>query len=755
MFNPLKIQSLDDFFVKMEERNHKGVYFYRINEYNEQIKTFLFRYFEAARTTGVVIEGRIPNPDEKNLSYYGEIMGMQFELSLPFLTRSLQKWLPRMKEYQQKEVAASLYDTLLLLKQSGKNENMLKNAYIKFMCWMYYRFERILHQLGNEEVPKILYEGDISNHEFLLFQILAKAGCDIVLLQYKGDENYRKLDPQSAVSEVLQMPETREFPNGFCVEQIRAEIHRKLKNEKLYGKKPEIQNCTNAWISGKGLADFTMAVSMRGTDPKLFYNCFCRIQGVEEKSTYLHELYQFMLTVKSAGRRTVIVEQEIPRANPEEIQAIKREMYREPEEMIGKLSGNIRCAGNGELERLLRKTFVDIMLEEAAVEGASLNKLTNKAVILLCWLQRYQEKLFKGWKMPEIGCFVYLGGCRDAHEATFLKFLARLPVDVLILVPDLNRTCCLQDSWLYEIRYPESLSVSKFPQENGELSMGTVAHHAENELNDMLYRNSGMYRNHQYAKATAVTLQTMYEEIKILWKQELRYRPHFTEGSDAVHIPVIFAKVSGVKDRDLKPYWETIRSLRTEEAYFIQKVPFINSVDENPMKPYATEFFKNGKVQKTRIREHKLYPYGILREEIQEHILEKLQQLIDSRRIQGTFENGTEYTIVSTILNMDREIVRMFQNFDFTKVNPKIVYIHTGEKVISLEDSILMAFLNLAGFDVVFFVPTGYQNIERYFQKNLPQEHQIGAYLYDLTIPDFHTISVSSGRTWRERIFRR
>ena len=135
--------------------------------------------------------------------------------------------------------------------------------------------------------------------------------------------------------------------------------------------------------------------------------------------------------------------------------------------------------------------------------------------------------------------------------------------------------------------------------------------------------------------------------------------------------------------------------------------------------------------------------------------MDKLQQLIDSRRIQGTFENGTEYTIVSTILNMDREIVRMFQNFDFTKVNPKIVYIHTGEKVISLEDSILMAFLNLAGFDVVFFIPTGYQNIEKYFQKNLPQEHQIGAYLYDLTIPDFHTISVSSGRTWRERIFRR
>ena len=35
--------------------------------------------------------------------------------------------------------------------------------------------------------------------------------------------------------------------------------------------------------------------------------------------------------------------------------------------------------------------------------------------------------------------------------------------------------------------------------------------------------------------------------------------------------------------------------------------------------------------------------------------------------------------------------------------------INTGETMISLQDSILVTFLNLAGFDILFFVPTGYQ----------------------------------------------
>ena len=755
MFEHIKLQSLDDFFLELKDRSSQGIFFYRINGYNDRIYEFIRKYYEAARTAGVIIEGRIPNPDEQNLSYYNEIMGTNFQLSMGFLTSSLRKWLPRMSEYQRNTVAASIYDTLDSLRKAGKNENMMKNAYIKFMCWLYYKFERIVSQLGNDRIPKILYEGEIGNYELLLIQVLASAGCDVVLLQYAGDRNYLKLDPESKISDALAVPDMTAFPADFNLKWLREEMKNSLNRERLYGKKPEVLNCTNAWMTGKWQDDIKTGIQSRGNDPKLFYNCFCRINGAEDKLTYLNELYLLQLELKNAGRRVVIVDNEIPQPSMEEINQIRRRNYQKQEDMILGLSCNIKYTANVELQRLMVKGFVDIFLEEANQTDMSLNKLTNKAVILLCWMRRYQEKLFCNWKMPDIGCFFYMGGCRNENEAMFLRLLARLPVDTVIFNPNLNTKCCLTDRLLYEVNYQESLVVNKFPQENSEIHIGTAAYHAERELDTLMYGDSGLYRNQQYSKAVSVTLQTMYEEIAILWKQELKYRPNFSVVESVVNMPVIFAKVSGLKDGNGAQYWTDIKALQTPETFFIKQVPFVSSTDENRMKSYATEFFRNGRVQKNKIKAHPSYQYGMLREEMQEHILDKLQVLIDRKLIKGTFENGTEYTIVATILNMKKEIIRMIQKFDFTKGNPKIVYINATDSSISLEDSILTAFLNLVGFDVVFFVPTGYQSIEKYFNKRLMEEHQVGEYMYDLQIPDFNMVSSTTRLSLRDKIFKR
>ena len=66
-----------------------------------------------------------------------------------------------------------------------------------------------------------------------------------------------------------------------------------------------------------------------------------------------------------------------------------------------------------------------------------------------------------------------------------------------------------------------------------------------------------------------------------------------------------------------------------------------------------------------------------------------------------------------------------------------------------------MAFLNLVGFDVLFFVPTGYQTIEKYFNKEIAEEHQIGDYMYDLRVPDFNSVRQTTRLSWHERLFGR
>ena len=68
-------------------------------------------------------------------------------------------------------VAAAIFSTLQDMLRGGKNENMLRNAYIKYMCWLYYKFERIVNQLGGDALPKILYDGAVSHYELQLLAV--------------------------------------------------------------------------------------------------------------------------------------------------------------------------------------------------------------------------------------------------------------------------------------------------------------------------------------------------------------------------------------------------------------------------------------------------------------------------------------------------------------------------------------------------------------------------------------------------------
>ena len=755
MLERSKIYRLDDYFIEPAKRNVPCVYFCRLCGYNDEIDKFILKYYTCALTEGVVVEGKINNPDPNNLSYYNEILGDEFQLSVGFIGDSLKRWLPRMSVSQRQTTAIAIYDALDDLRKTGKNANMLKNAYIKLMCWLYYKFERIVNKLSDNFAPKILYEGEPSNYELILLSVLSRAGCDIVMLQYNGDNNYLALDPQSKLSDKYESGGMTSFPQDYSIASLRNRKHKEDSVERLYGSAPKLTNCTNAWISGVFPADVLKPAAERGIDERFFYNCFMRINGVEDKFNYQNSLIQFSSELKKSDRGFAVVENGLAPPTPDEISAIHRGNYQTADQMLADLSAKIGYNGDSQLIAVIRKTFIDVLLQESKAEGMNLSRLTNMAVYLICWFRRYQSKLFGNRRMPMAPCLAVFGGIQNKKEIPFYRFMARLPVDVVILNPNKGIKCQLEDELLYEINCDDSIEISEFPNENATVRIGTVAYHAERELDTLMYQDSGMYRAMQHEAATTVMLSTMYEEIGILWNQELKYRPNFLTTDKSVVMPVIFAKVSGVKDGQVPQYWSLIKSFITPETFVVKNGPLINSAALNQMKSVAAGFLKDGKLQREKIRSHQCYTYGFLRESMQNHILDKLQALIDRKLIKGTFENGAEYAIIAVALTMNIQLTRMIQNFDFTKTNPKIIYINTGEKIISLEDSILMAFLSLIGFDVLFFVPTGYRTVENFYNSDIPDEHQAGTYIYDLRIPDFRTVSSNTRQSWREKIFMR
>ena len=780
--------------------------------------------------------GKIGNPTESNLSYYQEIMGMDFQMSMGFISDSLKKWLPRMRAIQRENIAGAIYDVLDGLRRSGKNENMLKNAYIKFMCWLYYKFEGVVEQMNGENIPKIFFVGDIVGYEFMLINILADAGCDVVFVQPHGDVSYLKVDEnleksfeyvgengaaeQNMVREfaadfsIKSMLENHDFKaqreNGQGTVSSQAEIQRvkshgmggsqvdvqniqrqesgipqaeekstkSLQNKKSLnikvqsteadninsmadrgGSQPKMsynvstRNCTNVWIEGNGLDDFLQPAGVRkdrfrklyenerrtekvnnvenvqnlhnirntekvnnvenvqnlhirnaekvnnvenaqnlhnirniennlgngmfsadnahgyGADKdKIFLNCYVRINGVWDKLTYENELYQFYLSLKAMKRNVVVISELIPKPDVDEIAKIRRGNYRDVFQLVKGLELNINFTENPIVSEFLINSFEDTVYGEAdrLGTGANINKILNKAVYLLCFINRYQTQFFKNFSYDNIPCFIYMGGCNDENEAMFMHFLARTPIDVLILCPNRAERCRLEDNILYDINYEEQLAIDKFPIQNSGLHIGTAAYHAERELDTLMYNDDTIFRDKQYDKARTVSLQTMDREIKILWETEIKYRPGFSTVDGSVNIPVIFSKFSGVKDGNVREYMIMLKKLMTPETVVVDKVPNLLSTDANPIKEYATEFFKNGRLHRDKIKKSRAYRYGFLRDKMQDYILDKLEFLIAQKYIKGTFENGTEYTIVSVALNLPKEVTRLLQAFDFT-----------------------------------------------------------------------------------------
>lgn len=754
MFQLGRIEKLHDYFSACSRRREQAVFFYRVAGYSGEVAAFLTQYDQAARTNGVVIEGRIPNPDPKQLDYLAEMMGSDFQLDAGFLTQKLTRWLPRLTGTQREAVVTAMTATLQDLQAHGKNENMLRNAYIKYMCWLYYKFERILGRLGGDELPKILYDGTVSSYELQLLVILARAGADIVLLERAGDAGYLRCDPTSQYAQLYQAPGLTPFPADFSLRQLREQGRQQAERQKLYGAPAGIAPCTNAWMKTPDGKEILTAVRARGDDPKLFYNAFVVQYGVEDKLLFPSDMVAFYQQLKREGRKVCLENGRLPPPTPEEIAAVRRRNHQTAEQLAADLAANLQYPNNQQLQTLMRQAFLDVVLEEDKAVGGNLNRLLNKAVYLVAWMKRYQKDLFQNWQAPEVGVFLLFGACSGDNEALFLRLLAKLPVDVLVLLPDLNAPCVLKDPALLDLHKEHSLPMTDFPVEPSQMRVRTAAYQAEREMDSILYQNTGLYRAKQHQKAEAVTLQTMYEEIGLLWDQELKYRPGFAAEGDTVTVPVLLEKICGIKDGPILPYWLEIKKLVSPETTLVTKLPWQTGLEANPMKPYATQFLRQGRLQREKIKQHKDYPYGILRPEIQDYLLDKLQVLLDEKLIAGTYQNGTEYTIVSTILGLPKDLLRRIQNFDFTKKNPKLIIISTTEETLSLEDSILVAFLNLVGFDILFFVPTGYQSIEKYFQKPFANEHQLGPYRYDLQVPDFRTLH-EGGKSSIRKLFGR
>jgi hypothetical protein len=134
-----------------------------------------------------------------------------------------------------------------------------------------------------------------------------------------------------------------------------------------------------------------------------------------------------------------------------------------------------------------------------------------------------------------------------------------------------------------------------------------------------------------------------------------------------------------------------------------------------------------------------------MNDNIQYFIFSKMQEVIDSGFLNLPYPD-IMHLVIKTGLNLGTEILRIIQNYDFTKDIPKIIIIDNIQQTFNVYECIYLVLLNLMAFDIIIYTPTGYKNLETYISPQAYETYTMNRFRDNLRIPpNLHSLKSSGG----------
>ncbi|MCI8493808.1 YceG family protein [Anaerotruncus sp.] len=738
-------------FLPVEQRVPQSARFYCVigRDAGGAVLADLQAFYQLTRSEGLYILDGIDNPVESEITRFYNTVGERFAFTREFISRHITMWLGQVRPAQRDLLAAALAESLSLLKKQGSNDNIIRNAYIKFMCWLRSRFGPVLIKIGKPSPPKILFEGDISKYEALLLHALHLAGCDVVYVDFCSDASYQKADPTGTYSElvrgaILSMPPLHfaACAGGNAPPSARQRPE-PPKSEPCPWEHMADQPCVNTWAGGTPPTEAVMRpASRRGGG---LYSLFAVWFGADERAEYRNRLFHLKAALDGSAKQWLLLDQNLSAPSVEETAPFRGIDKRGARgDLIRRLAERL-APSCGQVRRLsVQRAFAQAM-ERVPIQD--LVRLFNYGVRLACWITRYMDRLCAGKTPDETPAVVRYGSITET-ELPLFWVLAQAGIDVLCFFPDPSVRDVFTSAFLpiiwTETLFKSRLPVEPFPTREERVRASTAAYNASRELDQLLYNDTGMFRDRQFTRSRAVTLRATYDEVWQLWHENAQFRPSFEAKDGVVYVPNLFVKICGVERGDINAYWRQIRGLVGEDTYLLTDIAADKS-SGIPADDVQKRCLHGDKLDPVAVKKESAYAYSHLPDDLQDYILEKIQDLIDFQMLAGG-QSNLPANIVSVLSGINVELVRLIQNFDFTREIPKVVSVDVDEKMFSLSNCIVLAFLNLVGFDIAIFTPTGYKNIEHHLRADCFDTLIAGEYEFNLTVPKLQRSDTLLGR---------
>lgn len=707
-------------------------------------KNMLIESYAAAKKNGLFFEGRIPMASTTEISTAAGYAAA--DLSDERSVKSgLQSWLSSQRLQYSAEVITPLLTEAI--KTCGANG---KNTYFVLLCW--------LMKYLSIKPASLLYIGSGTLRELFFMLILSSCGVKVTYVSYGNDPDFEKFSHKDkvqtidgAMSGVVQIDFAHiDLSKAAQLCEMRASA------QQVEGIVQRL-NTTAAGIFEDLMVDRRTRVVKNGgvyTEDGVIPVYCASLIGYDDEAVYNNMLLNFKEGFAKSKKQLIFIEKPLDNPNADEIKQLGSVNRSSVTAMIDELALKIKLNGDS-TRTALAQTELRKLLNSLYTGNPTV--VFNYGSKFISWLYRCTQARKYAVQYEDIPLILYYGDISQS-ELYFLHYMSRVGFDIIYITPNkllLDITVDKNlDNRMQIFQLPQTKDSGSYPTKAIKMKVNTVAYSAERELDTMLYSgDAGIFRDFQFLNSQTVTLRTTLEEIGILWKQEARFRQGFATSGNLVTVPNVFAKISGVKDGNVNAYWEEIRDRLTPETILRVKGEKPEQHGTPDLSAYRS-FYRNGQIDTERLKTSSLNKYSYLPDRIQDLLLFKLQETVDSKFLKLSGDD-LMCAVMHFGMNLDKEFMKLLQSFDFTKQLPKLIWIDAVEQTFTLEECIQLVLCNLIGFDILIYTPTGYKNLETFVSSDAFEEHTLNDFQYNLEVPKFKIPSETRNSGLFGKLFRK
>ena len=462
--------------------------------------------------------------------------------------------------------------------------------------------------------------------------------------------------------------------------------------------------------------------------------CAALVGTLADGDQYNNLLYTITDNLKGTDKTVIFKDTPFANPAPDETRVFAGIDRSDRDKMIDGICSRISVPGDSLRTSLASAAFRDMLTHSNTATGI----LFNHAVKLASWFHRCVgvPQIKNG--IRDIPVMLYYGNITEA-ELKVVHMLCCSGFDAIVISPDKQVLTLINEgnfrSQMQVFELEASAPVQPYPTKLLKAKVSTVAYNAERELDDILYGSDTMFRDFQFSDLESNVLRTTYDEIDVLWHTRSQYRSGFSVKNGRVNVPVFFAKIDGVPDGDLSAYWESIREKLSPMTLLTVKAPSYDGNIEAQLHKFDP-YHDGHHVFAEKLKGSRMNNYGFLSDSLQQLIIGKIQETFDSGYLLID-DRECLAQIMFVAMNLDRNILRILQKYDFTKDIPKFIVIDAIEDTFSMRECIQLVFLSMLGFDILVYAPTGYRDLETFVSPKAYENHRMNEFKYNVTVPRF------------------